>query len=481
MVPILIVAGYLIFTTLVGLFQSRKVKKTQQFTVSRMSLWQAATFLAGFTLGGGATYGVAGDTIKFGLTYLAWFPLSLAMGWWITGLLFARRYYRLGGITIPALLEKRFDGRVRLACSLSTMLYAVFIILLEIYTLAIIVHTLLPSLTFAQATLISLFVSVTSVAFSGILGASATNLIYHAVITITFTIALIAMWSHVGGWNTAIGQVLDVLPDIAKPGIDPRAWLSVTGLGWGVCGQLLLGKAGRLGGISVVSHLAASCKNEKEAVRAFWLAGLFSGIPPLLSSMLGVYTAAFLGTKLVGLPAYESIGLAIGMINPVLAAFLLAAVAAAILSAYGPTTVVLASVFVDDIVIPRVSLTGKTQRMLYTGIIILVSILSAIYVAVVGIKDILPFLYSTAFPTTAPITVVTLFALYSKKAGQRAAFWAVTLGVIIALAWGIIFNNPFGIPNIFIAFLIPIVIMVVDVSRKSFLDGNEQKQQRSII
>ena len=65
MVQILIVAGYLVLTTLVGLYQSQKVKKTQQFTVSRMSLWQAATFLAGFTLGGGATYGVAGDTIKF--------------------------------------------------------------------------------------------------------------------------------------------------------------------------------------------------------------------------------------------------------------------------------------------------------------------------------------------------------------------------------------------------------------------------------
>ncbi len=445
-----------------------------------MSLWQAATFLAGFTLGGGATYGVAGDTIKFGLTYLAWFPLSLAMGWWITGLVFARRYYRLGGITVPTLLEKRYDGRVRLICSLSTMVYAVFIILLEVYSLSIIVQTLAPGLTTLQATLISLAVSVTSVAFSGILGASATNLIHTGVITTTFTIALIVLWRHVGGWSAAINQVQAILPDIASPGVDGRVWLSVTGLGWGVCGQLLLGKAGRLGGISVVSHLSASCESESKARNAFWLAGFLSGVPPLLSSLLGVFTAAFLGTQMAGLPAYQSIGLAVEKINPALGAFLLAGVAAAILSAYGPTAVVLASVFVDDIVKKATPISEKTARGLYTGIIFLVSILSAIYVATVGIKDILPFLYSTAFPTTAPLTIVTFFALYTKKAGSRAAFWAVLLGVTVSLLWGLAFNNPFGIPNIYIAFLIPIVIMTFDVLRKSLAEGKKKKVNQAI-
>ncbi len=446
-----------------------------------MSLWQAVTFLAGFTLGGGATYGVAGDTIKFGLTYLAWFPLSLALGWWITGLLFARRYFRLGGVTVPALLEKRYDQRVRLVCSLSTMVYAVFIILLETYTLAIIVETLVPSLTIAQATLVSLIVSVTSVAFSGILGASTTNLIHYGVITTTFTIALVALWKHVGGWNAAIDQVLEVLPNIANPGIDSHSWLSIIGLGWGVCGQLLLGKAGRLGGISVVSHLSASCKDEGEAVRAFWLAGFLSGIPPLLSSLLGVFTAAFLGTHMASLQAYESIGLAVGTINPILGAFLLAGVAAAILSAYGPTAVLLASVFVDDIVKQSYSTSEKVERMLYTGIICLVSIFSAIYVALVGIKDILPFLYKTAFPTTAPITIVTFFALYTKKAGSRAAFWAVVLGVSIALLWGLALNDPFGIPNIYIAFIIPIGIMTFDVLRKTVIEAKKKAEQHQVI
>ena len=92
-----------------GVWQARKVKTSRDFKFVKMSMWQAATFLVGLTLGGGSTYGIAGDSVKFGLTYLIWFPISVALGWWVSGLLFARPYYRLQGITLPTLLARRFD------------------------------------------------------------------------------------------------------------------------------------------------------------------------------------------------------------------------------------------------------------------------------------------------------------------------------------------------------------------------------------
>ena len=95
--------------------------------------------------------------------------------------------------------------------------------------------------------------------------------------------------------------------------------------------------------------------------------------------------------------------------------------------------------------------------------------------------DILPFLYTTAFPTTAPLTIVTFFGLYTKKASSKAAFWAVVLGVSIALFWGIALNDPFGIPNIYIAFIIPIGIMTFDVLKKNMVDSQKKADQNKAM
>lgn len=76
---LIIFVGYLVFTTLLGLWQTRRIKSSRDYAVTKMPVWQAAAFLSGFTLGGGSTYGIAGDSVKFGLTYLIWFPFSVAL------------------------------------------------------------------------------------------------------------------------------------------------------------------------------------------------------------------------------------------------------------------------------------------------------------------------------------------------------------------------------------------------------------------
>jgi solute:Na+ symporter, SSS family len=463
-----IFAAYLTITTLLGFWQSRRIKKAEDFVLSSLSPWKAAAFLAGFTLGGAATYGVAGDTIKFGYTYMFWFPVSVAAGWWITGALFARPYYRMRGVTVPALLAKRFNENTRLACSISTMLYAFFIVLLELYTLAIIIRALAPNLSMIEATIISLLVNIFSVAFSGILGASTTNLVHSWTLIVAFALSLMALWNVVGGWNTAIERVTEILPAVASPGITSEVWFSMIGLGWGAAGQLMIGKSGRLGGISVVSNIAASCRSERQARQAFWIAGILSGLPPLFAGALGIFTAAFLGADLADMPAYSSIGMAMVQVSPVLAGLLLAAVAGAIISTFGPVLIVFSSVFVEDIVKKIVPLTDIQQRVLYPLSIILLTSACGYYVATHGIQDIIPFVYTTAFPCTVPITVVALFGVYGKRSSAQAAFWAIVLGVILALIWGLGLNNPLGIPNMYIALLVPLLIMTVDVMKQSF-------------
>lgn len=456
-----IVGGYLAITSLLGILQSRKLKEAKEFAVSKMPSILAATFLAGFTLGGASTYGVAGDTIKYGLTYLFWFPLSVGLGWWVTGLLFARPYFRLKGITLPTLLGERFDTRTQLASSISMLLYTTFVIVVEIYTLSMVIRAIAPDISMFWAVAISVVSSVGTVAFSGIMGASITNLIHSGMMILAFGLVYVAFWREVGGWNNAIEQVVNILPQIAKPGITEKVWLSPIGLGWGAVGQILLAKAGRLGGISAVSNLAASCETEKDAMKAFWLAGLISAIPPFLACSIGVFTAAYLGPNFGDVPVYSSIGYAASLLNPVLAGIFLAAIAAAILSTFSPLAVAFSSVVIEDFIKRKTNVSERGQRILYPASIIFISILCAIYILTQGITDIMPFVFMTAFPSTIPNTVTAYFGITFDWVDSKSAFWAITLGISISLFWGLVLDDPFGIPNIVVALIVPLSVMLV--------------------
>ena len=460
---IIVLIIYLCLSTSIALWQSRKIRNAKQLRVSRLSVWQAATFLTGFTLGGAGTYGVAGDTVKFGMTYLVWFPLSVVFGWWVTGWLFAKAYYHRGGETIPSILSSRFDHRTSVASSISSMLYAFFVMLLEIYTLAIIIRTILPEMTMPQAAFISLVVNVASVAFSGILGSATANVLHSGAMLVSFSIAAVLLWRAVGGWHAAVNEVIAHFSSFAYGGISRSAWLSAFGMGWGIIGQILVGKAGRLGGISVVSNIAASCKSENDAVSAFWLAGILSGLPPLLSSAIGVFAAALLGNHMSDTPFYSMMSMAVAEISPLAAGFLLAAVTGAIISAFGPVAIVFSSVLIEDILKPAFRIPETLERILFPGIIIIMSIISAVYAVLHGIQDLLPFLYTTAFPCTVPITVVTFFGLFSSKSSNQSAFLSIIIGVAAAIIWGNGLHNPWGVPNMLIALLIPFLIMTLDL------------------
>lgn len=457
-----IVGVYLVGTTLIGFWQSKKIKDARDYGLTKLTAFQAAAFLAGYTLGGASTYGVAGDTIKFGLTYYVWFPISIALGWWVTGLLFSGPYFREQGVTLPALMGKRFDERTRFAAMVSMMIYTVFVIVIEIYTLAMIIRAVAPGLNMLQASLISLAACVGTVAFSGIMGGSVTNMIHSVTMVVAFGLVFYTMWNVVGGLGGAFQEIELILPSIPNEGVGFKAWISPVGLGWGVIGQILLAKSGRLGGISSVSNLAASCRSEKEARWAFMLAGLISAIPSFLICSVGLFTAAYLGERVLDVPLYSSIGYAIADFNPLLAGIFLAAISAAILSTFSPLAVTFSTVFIEDIIKRITAMPERIEKLLYPVSLIIIASLCTVYVVVVGIEHVMPFVFQTAFPCTIPNTLVALAGVRSKRTSPQAAFWSIVLGVGVSLVWGLGLGDPFGLPNIYLAFFIPFLILGSD-------------------
>ena len=459
---IIIVAVYLFVTTIYGLWLSRNVKSSQGYSKINMTKWQASAFLAGFTLGGASTYGFAGDVVSFGYTYLFWFPLSVLVGWITTAYLFAKPYYRLGGITVPTYLKQRFGEKTQLAASLAMLVYAFFIIILEIYGLATIIISLFPTLNLTIACFMGLIINCSSVAFSGLAGSSKTNIIHTTLMFISFTAGVIILWNKVGGWDQAVQQILAMQPSAISASVSQKAWLSITGLGFGSISQVFLGKMGRLGGVSTVSNIAASCESEEDAFKAFLYGGGISVVPIFFAGLLGILSVANIGVMDPDIPIYITLGISLQQISPILGGFILAAVSAAIISSFGPISLALSSVVVEDFLGKKNNQNENSKRFQHSALIIGASLLAIIYIRFFGIRNFLPYLFKTAFPCTVPITMVTLFGLYSKKTSTTAGFLAIAVSVPVSLAWSLVFNDPFDIPNLIISYSLPLMILVID-------------------
>ena len=460
-ITVIIMFIYVSCISLYGFWQGKHVKTAKSYTKIRLTKWQAATFLAGITLGGGSTYGLAGDSVKFGMTYIFWYPVSIFLGWFITGLIFAKPYFHLGGVTVPTLLSTRFGKKTQIASSIASLIYAYFTLTIEIYALAAIILSLIPTISLISAYIISLVINVSGVVFSGLEGSSKINFINAAVMLVAFTISVVVLWRIVGGWHNAINSVVELLPQVGGEGINASTWLSINGMGIGIAGQLILGKAGRLGGVSTTSNVAASCYSEREAKKAFFLGGIISGIPVALAGMLGVLTAAFSGNHLIDLPIYSALGYALQEISPVLSGFLLAAISAGIISTYGPIVLLFSNVIIEDLFVEKIK--KEKKRFLYPIVILLGSLLGVLFLVFFGVDDLLPFLYKTAFPCTVPITLIVAIGMFSKSFTEKAACLAIYISIPAALIWTFVFEDPFGIPNIYIPYIITMIIYGINV------------------
>jgi Na+/proline symporter len=124
--------------------------------------------------------------------------------------------------------------------------------------------------------------------------------------------------------------------------------------------------------------------------------------------------------------------------------------------------VTFSSVFVEDIIKRFTSIPEKIEKVLYPASLIVIAILCTVYVVVVGIEHVMPFVFQTAFPCTIPNTLVALAGVRNKRTSPKAAFWAIILGVSVSLVWGLGLGDPFGLPNIYLAFFIPLLILAGD-------------------
>ncbi|MCU0610680.1 MAG: sodium:solute symporter family protein [Candidatus Eisenbacteria bacterium] len=168
LIDYVIVAAYFAGILAFGSFFSRYTKSTHDFFLSgrRFSWWLIAFSCIATTVGSYSfiKYSAAGFQygLSSGMTYFNdWFIMPLFLLGWIPIIYFARV------VSIPEYLERRFDRPTRLIALLFIMVYTIGYIGINLYTMGVAMHAIIPGLTEFQWAMVIAGVTAVYVAFGG--------------------------------------------------------------------------------------------------------------------------------------------------------------------------------------------------------------------------------------------------------------------------------------------------------------------------
>jgi len=221
---------YLALITLVSVYLTNRNKSSDDWAIGGggMGLWLIAAGIAGTRIGGAGTYGVAGDTMNTGVWNM-WYGVNSFLALALVGLFFAVLYRRLRLTTISELFVKRHDStRNGWLTSLCVQTEYLIINILEPLLVGIILSAVF-GINRELAIMIGAVIIICSTTFSGLRGASATNVIHVAVVILGLGAVAIIAGAELGGIN-GIKEKVDVA--LAGSEVDPVSWWSFVGLGW---------------------------------------------------------------------------------------------------------------------------------------------------------------------------------------------------------------------------------------------------------
>ncbi|MCH7910118.1 MAG: hypothetical protein IIB38_10930, partial [Candidatus Hydrogenedentes bacterium] len=140
-IPIAVIVSYLVLVTVAGSLLARRNKSSSDWAVAggSMSLLMVAVGVAGTRIGGGGTYGVAGDVIHEGVWNMWWYSISTFLALALVGAFFAVPYRRLKLHTVGEIFQVRFrSGRCQALTSLCVQTEYLIVNVIEAYVIGIV-------------------------------------------------------------------------------------------------------------------------------------------------------------------------------------------------------------------------------------------------------------------------------------------------------------------------------------------------------
>lgn len=438
---------YLIAMLAVGA-RLAKVKRLESFFVADRKIGTVACTmtLCATIIGGSATIGMAGLGFNMGLTGV-WWLLVGTIGLIVLGTLFAAKARKLAPYTLPELIERLYDKRVRLAASVLILVSWLGIIAGQILASGTILSALLGWPMFLSAA-VSTIVFIAYTFLGGQRAVAMTDIIQLVImfVGICLLTAPLAL-SRAGGLS---GLEANLPPSyFSFPTSPDMGWLGI------VAWLLLIGMT-YVVGPDIYSRLFLA-KDERTARKSAFFSAIFI-IPFAISVVLiGMYARA----AFTGIAAEQSIPAVINDVLPVgLRGLAISAFLAAFMSSADTTLMTTSSISSWDIYKQHIEPSASDGKILRVsrGMIVVIG-LSSLAVALLagGIIDSL-FLAYAIFSSGLIVPIVAGF--YRKKLGvnSNGAIAALVGGGGVAVALKLL-KVPSTDPRMILGMVVSLVLL----------------------
>lgn len=392
-------------------------------------------------IGAKSTVGTAESAFKYGMA-AAWSVVAAAVGYLLYGFFFVKKLYKSGEFTISGAISQKYGHSTQIVVSV-IMIAALLLVNVGNYISGAAALTTIMSVHIPTAMFIIAVVSTFYYVLGGMKGVAYVTIIHAGVKYIGVILILGVGISLSGG----IQPIVDDLPDW---------YFTFDGhIGWGTIIAWILATSGSIFSTQYVMQAISSTKNAHEAQKSCFYAVLLCAPLGLILAAIGV-TARHLYPEMKALYALPVF---IQHMDTIMAGIVTTSIVAAVFVSVSTVALGIASLVVEDFYVPYYKPEPEKKLKMTRYISIVIGFLPLLFVF--GVPEILKLSFFTrALRLTIAVVAVLGFYLPFFNSTRGA-----NIGLILAAAgtavWYLL-NDPFGIDNIYIALLVPAVVMLLE-------------------
>jgi SSS family solute:Na+ symporter len=437
-----IAAAYIIISTLVGVWSVKYTKDTTSFMTAKnqMGPLVVGILMMSEFIGTGSTLGTAQTAYEKGIG-AAWNLITLGVGYLLYAYFMAPKFQALGEYTISGALARHYGTGIRIVVSL-TMIYALTAVNVSMYTGGAATIASLLQMNIETAVFIIGAATIANVTLGGIRGVGYANLI-HA--SFKYLGLIVVAWA---GW-----QLIAAKPEVmAKV---PETHFNATTIGLPTLVAWTVANIGAVFSTQYVIQCISSLNSPAEAKKASIVASITIVPIGFLAAYIGISAKALFPNikSVMAMPAFFSV------MDPWLAGIAVSSIIAATFVTILACQLGATALLMKDFYIPLVNPDEK-HKILATRVIAILIGLAPIPFALY-VPGLLKTLFFARALRTA-IAIVAIFMFYLPHIGtSRSATVGLVCSVVGTTAWFAL-GNPFGIDNIYVAAVIPALVMLID-------------------
>lgn len=432
---------YILFTSWLTI--KLRSKTNEQFMTAAKSM---PAFIVGILMmseyiGAKSTVGTAQEAFTSGIA-AAWSTVAATIGFVLFGLFMVKKMYNSGQVTISGMIEQKFGKSTKIAVSL-IMIYALLLVNVGNYISGAAALSSVFSLNLPIAYVVIAIVSTFYFAFGGMKSIAYVTILHTGLKYFGVILILVFALSQTGGITPMVQNM-------------PNFYFTWDGhIGATTVIAWIVATIGSIFSTQYIIQAISSTKSAAEAKKSTIYAGILCLPIAIFLGVIGV-AAKYLYPDMKSVYALPVF---INGMSPFLAGLVTTSLVASIFVSVSTVALAISSLVVKDFYVPYYKPSAEKEFKMTRIFSLIIGFVPLLFVFM------FPSILSLSFFTKALRLTIAIIAVMGFFLPMFNSNRGATLGLIAAAVTTSVWyamGNPYGIDNIYVAIVTPIVIMLIE-------------------